>query len=33
LNFAQLRHRHGEVVGIKVPRPKLLPMRNAARDR
>jgi hypothetical protein len=33
LNFAQLRHRHGEVVGIKVPRPKLLPLRNAARDR
>jgi hypothetical protein len=33
LNFAQLRHRHGEVMGVKVPRPKLLPMPNAARDR
>jgi predicted metallopeptidase len=26
LNFAQLRHRHGSVVGIMVPRPRLLPI-------
>jgi hypothetical protein len=26
LNFAQLRHRHGSVVGIVVPRPRLLPI-------
>ncbi len=26
LNFAQLQHRHGSVVGIVVPRPKLLPL-------
>jgi hypothetical protein len=33
LNFSQLKDRHGDVVGIKVPRPKLLPLRIAARDR
>ena len=26
LTFAQLRHRHGEVVGVMVPRPKLVPV-------
>jgi hypothetical protein len=26
LNFAQLQHRHGSVVGVVVPRPKLLPV-------
>ncbi len=26
LNFAQLRHRHGAVVGVSVPRPRLLPV-------
>jgi predicted metallopeptidase len=26
LNFAQLRHRHGSVVGVVVPRPRLLPV-------
>jgi hypothetical protein len=26
LNFAQLRHRHGSVVGVVVPRPRLLPI-------
>ena len=26
LNFAQLRHRHGSVVGVTVPRPRLLPV-------
>jgi len=26
LNFAQLLDRHGEVVGVVVPRPKLLPL-------
>jgi hypothetical protein len=26
LNFAQLRHRHGSVVGAVVPRPRLLPI-------
>jgi predicted metallopeptidase len=29
LNFAQLRHRHGRVVGHVVPRPKLVPLRPA----
>jgi hypothetical protein len=28
LNFAQLRHRHGDVVGVMVPRPKLIPLTN-----
>ena len=27
LNFGQLRHRHGKVVGYVVPRPKLVPIR------
>jgi hypothetical protein len=27
LNFAQLQHRHGSVVGVVVPRPKLIPQR------
>jgi predicted metallopeptidase len=26
LNFAQLRHRHGEVLGVMVPRPKVVPL-------
>ena len=26
LNFAQLQHRHGSVVGVVVPRPRLLPI-------
>jgi hypothetical protein len=26
LNFAQLQHRHREVVGVVVPRPKLIPV-------
>jgi hypothetical protein len=26
LNFAQLQHRHGRVVGVVVPRPRLLPL-------
>jgi hypothetical protein len=26
LDFAQLRHRHGSVVGVVVPRPRLLPV-------
>ncbi len=26
LNFAQLQHRHGNVVGVVVPRPRLLPV-------
>jgi predicted metallopeptidase len=33
LNFAQLQHRHGAVVGFVVPRPKLLPIsRRSATD-
>ena len=31
LNFAQLQHRHGSVVGVVVPRPKLIPV-MAARE-
>lgn len=27
LNFAQLRHRHGSIIGLYVPRPRLLPVR------
>ncbi len=27
LNFAQLQHRHGNVLGVVVPRPKLVPVR------
>jgi hypothetical protein len=30
LNFAQLQHRHGSVVGVVVPRPRLLPVAEAA---
>ncbi len=26
LNFAQLQHRHGSVIGVVVPRPRLLPI-------
>jgi len=26
LNFSQLAHRHGQIVGIVVPRPKLIPL-------
>jgi predicted metallopeptidase len=26
LNFAQLQHRHGSVIGVVVPRPKLVPV-------
>jgi hypothetical protein len=26
LNFAQLQQRHGSVVGVVVPRPKLIPI-------
>lgn len=32
LDFAQLQHRHGSVVGVVVPRPRLLPIVNAARS-
>jgi hypothetical protein len=27
LSFAQLQHRHGSVVSVVVPRPKLIPVR------
>jgi predicted metallopeptidase len=30
LNFAQLRHRHGSVVAVVVPRPRLLPLPESA---
>jgi predicted metallopeptidase len=30
LNFAQLQHRHGSVVAVQVPRPRLLPVVVAA---
>ena len=30
LNFAQLRHRHGSIVGAVVPRPRLLPIPEPA---
>ncbi len=30
LNFAQLQHRHGSVVGVVVPRPRLLPVPESA---
>jgi hypothetical protein len=33
LNFAQLRARHGSVVGVVVPRPKLVPVPEAAAAR
>ena len=29
LNFAQLQHRHGSVVGNRLPRPQLLPLRRS----
>lgn len=29
LNYAQLRHRHGKVIGHVAPRPKLIPIRMA----
>jgi Putative phage metallopeptidase len=28
MNFAQLQHRHGSVVGVVVPRPRLLPLND-----
>jgi putative metallopeptidase len=31
LNFAQLQHRHGSVVGVVVPRPRLLAIQEPAR--
>ncbi len=30
LNFAQLQHRHGSVVAVVVPRPRLLPLSESA---
>jgi hypothetical protein len=33
LNFAQLQHRHGSVVGVVVPRPRLLPKNGVAANR
>jgi hypothetical protein len=30
LDFAQLQHRHGSVVGVIVPRPKLIPVANGS---
>jgi hypothetical protein len=30
MDFAQLRHRHGGVVGVVVPRPRLVPLPNGA---
>jgi hypothetical protein len=30
LNFGQLQHRHGTVVGVVVPRPRLVPVRDTA---
>jgi len=30
LNFAQLLHRHGSVLGVMVPRPRLLPVTGSA---
>src|SRR5262249_25575186 len=32
LDFAQLRHRHGSVVGVVVPRPKLVPVLGGGED-
>jgi hypothetical protein len=32
MNFAQLQHRHGSVVGVVVPRPRLLPIDSAGRE-
>jgi len=31
LNFAQLRHRHGSVLGVNLPRPKLIPIVRSTR--
>lgn len=31
LNFAQLQHRHGRIVGVVAPRPRLLPVPDPAR--
>jgi hypothetical protein len=31
LNFAQLVHRHGGILGLAVPRPKMVPIGSAAR--
>jgi hypothetical protein len=33
LNFAQLKHRHGSVVGAVVPRPRLLPVAGPTPER
>jgi hypothetical protein len=30
LNFAQLAHRHGSVLGVVVPRPRLIPVTDTA---
>ena len=32
LDFAQLVHRHSSVVGVVVPRPRLLPIRTPERS-
>jgi hypothetical protein len=32
MDFAQLAHRHGSVVGVVVPRPRLLPIRESAQE-
>ncbi|MCE9530895.1 MAG: hypothetical protein K8T89_07195 [Planctomycetes bacterium] len=32
LNFAQLRHRHGKIVGHVTPRPKIVPVRSTPRS-
>jgi hypothetical protein len=32
LDFAQLQHRHGSIVGVVVPRPKVFPVPDAARQ-
>jgi hypothetical protein len=33
LNFAQLLHKHGSVLGVMVPRPKVIPLTHAAHSR
>src|SRR5262245_20255925 len=33
LNFAQLQHRHGSVVGVVVPRPRLLPIPDPGKEK
>jgi len=30
LSFAQLRHRHGAIVGVRLPRPRLVPLPDGA---